>query len=95
MALDNAEKTLNYACYAQLLFENGDDETKRAILSALGSNLYISDQKLIVDLHIPLQMIEGSLADDFPNFDTLEPTKNVETVEDFFSLMGDFVQWCG
>jgi len=45
------EKTFNFALYAKVWFENGDDQTKKAILACLGSNLYIKDKKLFISLH--------------------------------------------
>jgi hypothetical protein len=38
--------TFDFACYASIWYENGDEKTKRAILACLGSNLSISDKKL-------------------------------------------------
>ena len=37
--------------YARVWFENGDNDTKKAILGCLGSNLIVKGQKLNVDLH--------------------------------------------
>jgi DNA invertase Pin-like site-specific DNA recombinase len=48
--LINCAKTLNFACYAKKHFLNGTLKEKRAILSALGSNLTILDQKLSISL---------------------------------------------
>ena len=45
------EKTFDFACYAHIWFEKGDDKTKRAILSCLGSNLTIKGKKLFVNYH--------------------------------------------
>jgi site-specific DNA recombinase len=43
-----SEATFDFACYAHLWYENGDEKTRRAILACLGSNLTISDKKLNV-----------------------------------------------
>lgn len=51
------EKTFNFACYAQTWFEKGDQKAKRAVLSALGSNLFLNDRKLQVELHPYLQIL--------------------------------------
>ena len=45
------KQTFNFARYARSWFEHGDNDTKKAILGCLGSNLIIKDQKLNVDLH--------------------------------------------
>lgn len=45
------EKTFDFACYAHIWFEKGDDKAKRAILACLGSNLTIKGKKLFVNYH--------------------------------------------
>lgn len=49
--MELSERTFHFAQYARIWFENGNNETKKAILSCLGSNLIIKDQKLNVQLH--------------------------------------------
>jgi len=46
-----SEKTFNFACYARVWFEKGDNATKRSILGCLGSNLVLKDKKINVQLH--------------------------------------------
>ena len=46
-----SEQTFNFARYARIWFEHGDNDTKKAILGCLGSNLILKDQKLNVGLH--------------------------------------------
>jgi len=41
----------NFVCYAYTHFQKGDASTKRMILSALGSNLTLSDKNLRISLH--------------------------------------------
>lgn len=41
-----SEQTFDFACYAHIWFENGDEKVKRAILACLGSNLTISGKIL-------------------------------------------------
>ncbi|MBU6426909.1 recombinase zinc beta ribbon domain-containing protein [Patescibacteria group bacterium] len=43
-----SEATFDFACYAHIWFENGDENIKRAILACLGSNLIISGKKLTI-----------------------------------------------
>ena len=45
------ERTFDFACYAHIWFEKGDDKTKRAILSCLGSNLTLKGKKIYVNYH--------------------------------------------
>ena len=51
-------KTLNFACYAKTHFRKGPTETKRAILSALGSNLTLHNKKLRISLHKHFQFVQ-------------------------------------
>lgn len=53
---DNAEKFLKFAETAKERFENGSTETKKDILSCLGSNLLLMDGKLRVQLQSPLNV---------------------------------------
>src|SRR3989344_3149620 len=56
-----SERTFNFARYARMWFANGDMQTKRAVLSALGSHLIIQDQKLNVELHPYFKVILENL----------------------------------
>ena len=49
--IELTERTFNFACYASNWFAEGDEETKKAILACLGSNLFVSGKKLNVSLH--------------------------------------------
>ena len=55
---DTAVRTFNFACYARAHFEKGTPETRRAILSALGSNLILQDRKLRVSWHKHLALMQ-------------------------------------
>ncbi len=48
---DACIKTFDFACYAKTHFKKGSLETKRTILSALGSNLTLEDKNLRISLH--------------------------------------------
>ncbi len=56
-----SEKTFNFARYAQIWFNKGNMETRRAIFSALGSHLIIKDQKLNIELHPYFKIIFENL----------------------------------
>jgi site-specific DNA recombinase len=56
-----SERTFNFARYARIWFKQGDTETKRAVFSALGSNLVIKDKKLAVNLHPVFQTLVEKL----------------------------------
>ena len=55
---DLSVKTFEFACFARFWFQNGTVEQKRAILSALGSNLTLKDKKLSISIRKPLNFIE-------------------------------------
>ena len=44
--IDLTEDAFKFACYAHIKFSNGDIQTKREILNALGQNFLLKDQKL-------------------------------------------------
>ena len=52
-----SERTFNFARYARIWFEKGSTESRRAILSCLGSHLVIKDKKLAVQLHFVFQTL--------------------------------------
>jgi len=58
--LELSEKTFNFACYARYWFANGAPEQKKQIFRALGSNLFLKDKKLTIDLKEPFRIIEES-----------------------------------
>jgi len=46
--IDLTEKTFKFACYARYKFETGDIQAKRELLSALGQNYTLKDQKILI-----------------------------------------------
>ena len=58
--MELAIDTFNFACYAKYHYENGDIETKKAILLGLSSNLLIKDQKVLISLPKHLELINSS-----------------------------------
>ena len=55
---DAAVRTFTFACYAREHFKNGSAQTRRAILSSLGSNLTLKDQILRISLHKHLIFVQ-------------------------------------
>lgn len=49
--VDLTEQTFDFACYAHIWFEKGDDKAKRAILACLGSNLTLKGKKVFLNYH--------------------------------------------
>lgn len=56
--LSETENVLDYAINARLWLKHGTPEQKREVVSALGSNLTLKDQKLSIKLAYPLPEIE-------------------------------------
>ena len=86
---------INFACYVRLLFKRDDDETKRAIVSALGSNLLVLGGKVIIDLHESYKIIGDKFAGVLQNSEPLEPAEIPANAEDFMLLFDGFVDLCG
>jgi site-specific DNA recombinase len=61
--MEFSEKTFNFARYASIWFLKGDMETRRAIFSALGSNLSLKDRKVSICLRKPFKLLFDNLAD--------------------------------
>ena len=55
--LELTERTFNFAKYARYHFANGDREMRRSVFAALGSYLYLADQKINIELHYPFKTI--------------------------------------
>ncbi|MEY2986236.1 MAG: hypothetical protein RJB24_465, partial [Candidatus Parcubacteria bacterium] len=53
------EKTFNFAENAPKAFQNGSDQDKRELLSLLGSNLYLYDKKVSIELKKPFEFIQN------------------------------------
>lgn len=59
-ALEGTGNVIRFAGYAGECFAGGDNETKRQILSAVGSNLTLLDRKLRIQAVKPFEIIEQS-----------------------------------
>jgi site-specific DNA recombinase len=49
--IELSERTFNFARYARVWFEKGDEGTRRAIFACLGSNLVLKDRNINIKLH--------------------------------------------
>lgn len=72
--IELTEKVFNFARYAQEHFENGSIEQKKDVLSGLGSNFLLKDQKLIITAHKWLQPIIDGYKPLEVEYVTSEPT---------------------
>ncbi len=77
--LELSEKTFKFACYAPYWFTHGDTNTKKEILSAIGSNLILKDKKLIIEAKNPFLIFEKSITGLFIEIPVFEPVKNGST----------------
>ncbi|MDQ3014758.1 MAG: hypothetical protein M3Q73_02755, partial [bacterium] len=74
---------------AKAKFKNGTIQTRRRILSTLGSDLVVKDKKLIIDLVkslLPLQNIQKEVHE---IIDRLEPANGVDKQEQFEQLCSE------
>lgn len=86
--IKNANKWFDFAKTAKVSFENGDIETKQQILTALGSNLSLKDQKINVELTKPLIFISEMSKEVTKinnNVRTSKKVVNKRTLEDLYS----------
>lgn len=56
--LELSKKIFKFACYARHWFRNGDNQTKREVLSALYSNLTLKDKNLLILAKGPFRILE-------------------------------------
>lgn len=56
-----SERTFNFVRYARIWFKQGDRNTRRAIFSALGSHLVLTNQTVAIKLHPVFQTVADNL----------------------------------
>ena len=76
--LERAERYFAFAENVKERFQKGGIEIKKDILNTLGSNLYLKDQKLKIDLDKPLKIIEKMATESRRINEMFEPLKGVE-----------------
>ena len=93
-ALRLTEKTFLFARYAQFWFQEGDEDQKRAILAALGSNLTLKDQKLALELRKPLRLVKEMRDSLLSTTEPIEPEKqrSVKPKEEAFTSSCPYLQ---
>lgn len=93
--VERAECLFSFSETAQKRFEEGGLEVKHEILSCLGSNLFLKDGKLSVDLQKPLLLVE-KYAEEIQAFhERLEPVKNLMDKGDLEALYAKNPAWGG
>ena len=86
--IEKAEAVLNFARNAKKEFEKGSLEKKRQILSALGSNLFLKDKKLIISIEKPLSLMEKvsqEVKKIHRRFEPLKKPVNTREIEKIYS----------
>jgi len=73
--LELSERTFNFICYARIWFNKGDMDTKRAIFACLGSNLFLKDKNVSIQLKKPFKMMFEGLPKIDEELNRLEPLK--------------------
>ena len=74
--LEKIEHSFNYAKNARSQFAKGDKNTKKELFVTLGSNFFLEDKKLTVDLHKPFQYMRNSNEEVSKLLPSLEPLEN-------------------
>ena len=75
--IEVAAKYFDFAEKARIAFETGTPESKKHILAALGSNLFLKDKILSIDWVIPFPQIRGMAKEARAISDRLEPQKDL------------------
>jgi hypothetical protein len=71
--LQRSEKTFESACGVQQQFAKGNFETKKEIVSAIGSNLTLKDKTLIIEARKPFFLLETLLSHPGGQNEPIEP----------------------
>ena len=71
-------KSTSFAETAKQQFEVGTLETKRKIIQPLGSNLYLADKTLTIELTEPLELIKGVAPEVCAAVKQLDPLNQVQ-----------------
>ena len=76
--MEKAEHLLSFAENARQQFEIGTLETKRKIIQTFGSNLYLTDRIITIELAKPLELIKGVSSEVRLVVKRLEPVNQVQ-----------------
>jgi DNA invertase Pin-like site-specific DNA recombinase len=71
--LERSEKSFDFACTARNRFANGDCETKKEILAAMGSNLILKDKMLSIQALKPFLILETTFHGHDTSNEPIEP----------------------
>jgi site-specific DNA recombinase len=72
-ALHRSEETFEFAHSAQSKFTQGNFQIKKQVLATIGSNLYLMDEKLIIEAKKPFVLLQASMSPDMRGNSSFEP----------------------
>jgi len=78
--LELVEKTFNFAKNVKFHFDNGDANTKTAIIRTLGSNFFIKDGKVLIELAKPFLILKENHQALENEAKTIELNKKIGTI---------------
>ena len=84
--INTAEKIFTFARDAKKEFETGDPNKQKQILSNLGSNLILKDQKLQILIQKPLLLIEKAAKEAKSIHNKVRTSKNARNKREFAEL---------
>ena len=87
--LELTEKAFDFACHARAAFENGDMQTKKGILSAIGLNCTLKDHKIALQTPfwlVPIKERYPALEAEFKAFELDKKPYTKRQKEAFASL---------
>ena len=70
-----SEQTFEFACLVRERFAKGDAKTRKTILDTIGSNLILTDKKLLIEAKKPFFILENTLFPEKPIISPIEPEK--------------------
>lgn len=72
------ELTFNFVRYARMWFEEGDRETRRALFSALGSNLLLTKRIVAIQLHAVFKTVADNVIQVESELENVRTSENTE-----------------
>ncbi|MCB9798578.1 recombinase family protein [Candidatus Nomurabacteria bacterium] len=91
--LELTEKAFHFARYAREHFDGGSIEEKKEVLSGLGSNFLLKDQKLDISLHSYFEPIKNGYKTLEAEYLALEPNKFASTKVKTEALTSVITRW--
>jgi DNA invertase Pin-like site-specific DNA recombinase len=94
-SIEASEKTFNFCRFAMYHFTHGSLKKKREIISSIGSNITLKDQKVIIDAIHPYLLVEKELKAQKELLATLERKNSVVSEGYFANYVASVPAWLG